>query len=68
MAFMLLASDLMITVLVILGFLAIGTAICLITAATAPVGYQDETGFHFGPERDECREQFACAVTEPKLA
>ena len=27
------------------------TGIGLIVAATAPVGYQDENGFHFGRER-----------------
>jgi len=32
--------------LVMLGLAGIG----LIMAATAPVGYQDETGFHFGSE------------------
>jgi len=56
----------MIALLLVIGFVAIGIVIGLFAATTAPVGYQDETGFHYGPS--EVKEQVVCPVTEPKLA
>jgi hypothetical protein len=58
----------MITVLVILGFILAGMTISLIAAATAPVGYQDDTGFHYGPACSESSEEFTCTISETKLA
>jgi hypothetical protein len=37
--------------LIFLGLLGAGLIIELWTVFTAPVGYQDESGFHFGPEQ-----------------
>ena len=41
----------MIAAIVILGFTVVGMALSMFVAAKAPVGYQDEKGFHFGPEQ-----------------
>ena len=38
-----------------IGFIALGLAFELATAAKAPMGYQDETGFHFGRNRKNLR-------------
>jgi hypothetical protein len=40
----------MIAAIVLLGFALAGMVVSMIVSATAPVGYQDEKGFHFGPE------------------
>lgn len=37
--------------LIVIGFIAAGLIIGLFATATAPVGYEDENGFHFGPEK-----------------
>lgn len=29
---------------------ALGAGVCLFAALRAPIGYEDETGFHYGPE------------------
>jgi hypothetical protein len=58
----------MIAFLIILGLVAVGMIIGLIAVAAAPDGYQDETGFHYGPEHDQKEEVFAGQVTEPRLA
>jgi len=58
----------MIAFLIILGFVAIGMVIGFIAVATAPDGYQDETGFHYAVEQNQEKEAFAGQVTEPKLA
>ena len=39
--------------LIAAGFVATGVFIGLFATATAPVGYEDETGFHFGNEQGE---------------
>ena len=63
----------MIAVLIIVGLSAVGLGIGLIAAATAPAGYQDETGFHYG-QLDGVREEegVPCVVPrvtpQPKLA
>ncbi|HET7625743.1 MAG TPA: hypothetical protein VFM25_10820 [Verrucomicrobiae bacterium] len=41
----------MITALIILGLVATGLAVGFLATATAPMGFQDESGFHFGPAR-----------------
>ncbi len=36
-------------VLIVIGLVAAGLVVEAYAAATAPLGYQDEAGFHFGP-------------------
>ena len=43
-------SIMLIAGLIIAGFAVTGMAIGALVARTAPVGYQDEKGFHFGAE------------------
>ncbi len=45
----------MILFLLILGFGALVLTLGLSAAAKAPVGYQDEAGFHFGSHLSESR-------------
>ena len=41
----------MITVLIlVLALMGVGIGISLYAAAKAPVGFEDERGFHYGPE------------------
>lgn len=54
--------------LTIVGFVAAGLIIGLIATATAPLGYQDETGFHYGQPDAELPEALPPAVPQPKLA
>ncbi|HHY86190.1 MAG TPA: hypothetical protein GYA07_11775 [Verrucomicrobia bacterium] len=53
----------MIAVLVVLGLIAAGFVIGLIATATAPVGYEDETGFHYGPEQAPRKRDIPCVVS-----
>jgi hypothetical protein len=55
----------MIVVLAILGLIAAGLGIGLIASATAPMGYQDETGFHMGQAHGASEEELAYAVPHP---
>ncbi len=59
----------MIVALIIVGFVALGVVIGFFATATAPVGYQDEVGFHFGPELGARREKSSRDITaaEPRL-
>lgn len=57
----------MIAVLTILGFVAAGLLIGFSAMASAPVGFQDDQGFHFGPDQDRAHEEFASAVSQPGL-
>jgi hypothetical protein len=41
----------MITALILLGLVATGLTVGFLATATAPMGFQDESGFHFGPGR-----------------
>jgi len=43
-------SIMLIAGLIIVGFAAIGVVLGTIIAKTAPVGYQDEKGFHYGAQ------------------
>ncbi len=43
-------SIMLIAGFIIAGFAVVGVAFGMIVAKTAPVGYQDEKGFHFGAE------------------
>jgi hypothetical protein len=37
-------------VIIAIGFVLAGLIICLFATATAPVGYEDQNGFHFGQQ------------------
>ena len=50
----------------VMGFVAAGLIIGFILTAAAPLGYQDEAGFHYGPLEDE--KQAPLALPEPKAA
>ena len=43
-------SIMLIAGLIIVGFAAIGVVLGTVIAKTAPVGYQDEKGFHYGAQ------------------
>ena len=43
-------SIMLIAGLIIAGFAVTGVVLGMVIARTAPVGYQDETGFHLGVE------------------
>ena len=43
-------NGMMTTMLIVAALLAAGFFVEVIAATSAPVGYQDETGFHYGPE------------------
>jgi hypothetical protein len=58
----------MIVVFVIFGLVAAGLGIGLVATALAPVGYQDESGFHYGYEHGTAVEEIPCRMPEPKLA
>jgi hypothetical protein len=46
------AFELTMTALIIaIGFVLVGLIIGLFATATAPMGYEDENGFHFGQEK-----------------
>ena len=41
--------------LIMVGVVTSGLIIGLFATATAPVGYEDESGFHFGPQQGASR-------------
>ena len=47
---MLIPSIMLIAGLIIAGFAVAGVVLGTVIAKTAPVGYQDEKGFHFGAQ------------------
>jgi hypothetical protein len=61
-------NSVMIVALIILGFVAAGVVLGLVAATSAPVGYQDEAGFHFGGPGKAARteEGFAYKVSHAK--
>ena len=68
-ALRLLPKDLMIAVFLILGLVVVGLGIGLVATARAPLGYQDETGFHLGQKEGVfAGEKLSYRVPEPKLA
>ena len=67
LAFVLLNFRQMVTLLVMIGVVSMGFFIGLIATAMAPVGYQDESGFHFGNEQGSSAEEFAYPMPQPKL-
>jgi hypothetical protein len=38
------------TLIIVVGFVAVGLLIGSFATASAPVGYEDETGFHYGQQ------------------
>ena len=59
----------MIVVFLILGLVVVGLGIGLVATASAPLGYQDEAGFHFGQQEGAfAGEQLSYSVLEPKPA
>ena len=58
----------MIATLFILGFTAIGSVAAMFAATKAPMGYQDETGFHYGPAQSVVEVEAAYEVGQPKFA
>jgi hypothetical protein len=57
-----------IAAIIIIGFVATGLIIGLVATATAPLGYQDETGFHYGQPHGERAEELPLEIPQPKLA
>ena len=58
----------MMIALIVIGLTAVGLVIGLVAAANAPMGYEDATGFHYGPECAPARVEVAPAVQQPKFA
>ncbi len=58
----------MITTLFILGFAAVGSVVAMFAATKAPMGYQDETGFHYVAAHGLVKEEAAYEVGQPKFA
>ena len=58
----------MIAVLILSGCVAAGLILGLIATATAPLGYQDEAGFHYGPQQSSSEIEIPCGAPQPKLA
>jgi hypothetical protein len=65
LALVMLCRGLMITVLAVLGIIAASLVIGLIVTAKAPVGYEDETGFHFGQEAGAVQHAEVPSYTAP---
>jgi hypothetical protein len=60
----------MIVALIILGLAGAGVALGLFAVTSAPVGFQDEKGFHFGPDKvaTKTQESFGFEVSHAKAA
>lgn len=59
----------MIVALIILGLAAAGVVLGLFATVAAPVGYQDEKGFHFGPDKAvRTEETYALEVSHANAA
>ena len=69
---MVLTFGLMIVVLSMFGVIAAGLCIGFVVTGRAPLGYEDETGFHFGEQSGGARNQavpiLRCGVPAPKPA
>jgi hypothetical protein len=68
LALRLLDSVSMIAVLILFGLIVAGLCVGFVATAKAPVGYQDETGFHFGRQDAAGEEAFVCGLAQPKPA
>jgi hypothetical protein len=51
--------------LTFLGLLAGGLTYVYYAASHAPIGYEDASGFHFGPETQTHSDDLAGAIPEP---
>ena len=60
------SQDCMIAVLILAGLVAAGLLIGYVATATAPVGFQDETGFHYGPGETDRHAELTAAVAHAK--
>lgn len=49
----------MAVMIVVGGLLVLAALVDLVACLTAPVGYQDESGFHLGSERSESEERWS---------
>jgi hypothetical protein len=58
----------MIVALIIIGMVAAGLVIGFVATSAAPIGFQDESGFNYGPAQEEAHEEFASGVSQPHLA
>lgn len=58
----------MIATLVILGLTAVGSVVAMVAATKAPMGYQDETGFHYASEKTVVEAEASYDVNQPKFA
>lgn len=59
----------MTAVLIIAAFIGIGVFLGLIATAMSPVGYQDESGFHYGPGKKPSDEKVSgYRVPHPEAA
>jgi hypothetical protein len=55
----------MIAVLILIGFVVAGLIIGFLATSHAPVGFQDKSGFHFGPDHEPVHQEFASGVSQP---
>jgi hypothetical protein len=53
----------MMTLSLFSGLALVGWALARVTSAYAPVGYEDESGFHYGPRAQQAPQRFS-APTE----
>jgi hypothetical protein len=58
----------MIAGLIIAGFSVVGVVVGMFVAKTAPVGYQDATGFHFGADKSAHADTCSFEVRHAKAA
>jgi hypothetical protein len=59
-ALRLLNTSRMTVLMILLGWIAAGVIVELTAAALAPLGYQDETGFHLGQKEARRTENWDC--------
>ena len=57
----------MIAILAVLGLVSAGLSIGYIITSRAPLGYEDQAGFHFGSAEGAIPEEVHYKVPEPKL-
>jgi hypothetical protein len=59
----------MIAVLILAACVVIGVLFGFFATATSPVGYEDESGFHFGPnQKKSAKKESGYRVPQPKAA
>jgi hypothetical protein len=61
-------SIMLIAGLIIAGFAVTGVVLGIFIAKTAPVGYQDETGFHFGTQSASVPQSVSFELPKVKAA